>query len=95
MEKKFRIKMLEPFKDGNILGGRFLKVGEVLIVTEREAELIESSGGLLERIEMVIPNPLKQVVSDPQAVDSYKEAAPAVGAPKKGQTVSKPRKGKK
>lgn len=99
MEKRFRIKNMEPFKDGNVLGGRFLKPGEVLIVTEREATLIENSGGIIERIEMVIPNPLKREEpadekpeAKPNELSSYKEEEPAVGKAKPGQTVSKPRK---
>lgn len=87
--KKLRIKMLEPFKDGNVLGGRFLKAGEILIVDESDAVKIENSGGLIEVVEQVIPNPLKEAKA--QEVSSYNEVAPATGEAKPGQTVTKPR----
>lgn len=90
---KLRIKMLEAFKDGNVLGGRFLKTGEYLVVDEMDAQKIEQSGGLLEVVEKVIPNPLKQ--EKPAEISSYKEEVPATDAPKKGQTVTKPRGKKK
>lgn len=102
MDLKLRIKMIEPFKDGNILGGRFLRAGEFVIVSERDATLIENSGGLFEVIEKVIKNPLKQEVQPEvqpevqQEVSSYREVAPATDAPKEGQTVrrrGRPRKG--
>lgn len=93
---KLRIKNLENFKDGNVLGGKFIKAGEILIVDESDAVKIENSGGIIERIEMVIPNPLKeQPVEKPAELNSYNEQVPAVGPAKKGQVVRKPRGSKK
>lgn len=93
---KLRIKNLENFKDGNVLGGRFLKAGEILIVEESDAVKIENSGGVIERIEKVIPNPLKAVQEEkPAQLSSYTEESPATDAPKKGQVVRKPRGSKK
>jgi hypothetical protein len=78
----YRVKNLEAFKDGNVLGGRFLKPGEVLIVSEEDKLKIEQSGGTLEVLELLVPNPLKKVaVSEPviepvvePVVEEYKEA---------------------
>lgn len=52
--------MLIAFKDGNILGGRELKINEVLEVDESvKDQLWNSSGGMIEVLETVIPNPKK------------------------------------
>ena len=60
---KYRIKNMEPFKDGNIMNGRFLKAGEVLVVDEVDAVKIKNSGGVIEILETLVPNPLKAVKS--------------------------------
>lgn len=98
---KLRIKNLEPFKDGNVLGGRFLKVNEILVVDEMDADKIENSGGVIERIEMVIPNPVRAEPEEPEKkeplaeISSYAEVEPATDSPKKGQVVRRPRGSKK
>lgn len=58
---KYRVKNMEAFKDGTILGGRFLRPGEILEVSEQDFVKITNSGGILEVLETVIPNPLKSV----------------------------------
>lgn len=58
---KYRVKNMEAFKDGTILGGRFLKPGEILEVSEADYTKIVNSGGVLETLETVIPNPKKTV----------------------------------
>jgi hypothetical protein len=56
---KFRVKVLEEFKDGNVLDGKLLKTNSILIVSEQEKAQIEQSGGVIEVLEEVIPNPRK------------------------------------
>ena len=56
---KYRIKNMEAFKDGNVLGGKFLKPGEILEVSEQDMVKIVNSGGIVEVIETMIPNPKK------------------------------------
>lgn len=56
----YRVKNMEAFKDGNVLGGRFLKPNEILTVSESDYTRILNSGGSLEVIEMVVPNPKKE-----------------------------------
>lgn len=56
---KYRVKNMEPFKDGTILGGRFLKPGEILEVSEQDFTKITNSGGILDIIDTLIPNPKK------------------------------------
>lgn len=81
MEFRYKVKNMEPFKDGGILGGRFLKPNEILIVTQLEKERIEQSGGVLEVLDTLIPNPLKHVeVAEPERVEV--DEAP-VEAPKR------------
>ena len=58
---KYQVKMLVQFKDGNILEGRELKAGEVLEVDESvKNQLWSSSGGMIEVMGQVVPNPKKQ-----------------------------------
>lgn len=56
---KYRIKNMEAFKDGTVLGGRFLKPNEILEVTETDLVKIRNSGGVVEVLETMIPNPKK------------------------------------
>lgn len=56
---KYRIKNMEPFKDGNVLGGKFLKPNEVIEVSESDLVKIRNSGGLVEVLEVLVPNPKK------------------------------------
>ena len=56
---KYRVKNMEPFKDGTILGGRFLKPGEVLEVSEQDYIKITNSGGIMDILDTLIPNPRK------------------------------------
>jgi hypothetical protein len=51
---------MEAFKDGNVLEGKFLKPGEVLILSETDVAKITNSGGVLEILQELIPNPLKR-----------------------------------
>lgn len=90
MEFKYRVKNMEPFKDGNILGGRFLRPNEILVVTETEKTQIENSGGVLEVIDTLVPNPLKAVVHEevvePEIVEPVQEEVPVkrkAGRPRK------------
>lgn len=101
---ELRIKMSENFKDGNVLGGKFLAANKEYIVSKMDADKIANSGGLFEVIEQVIPNPLKHLVVTPEEqadpkpnaeLSSYIEEEPAKGKAKPGQTVIKPRKGGK
>ena len=55
----FRIRMLEVFKDGNILGGQLFKAGQTYIVSDVDKNKITQSGGLFEVIETLVKNPLK------------------------------------
>lgn len=71
MDFQYRIKMLEAFKDGNILNGRLLKANEVLNVSESDMVKIRNSGGLLEILETLIPNPLKK--ADPAVIEALAE----------------------
>ena len=54
---RYRVKVMEAFKDGNVLGGRFLKPNEILIVSEADYLKITNSGGTLEILDSLIPNP--------------------------------------
>jgi hypothetical protein len=68
---KYRIKMLETFKDGNILEGRTLKTGEILEVDESvKNQIWSSSGGMIEVLGQVIPNPKKE---EEKSVDDVSE----------------------
>lgn len=60
----YRVKNMEPFKDGNVLGGRFIKAGEVLIVTEDEKAKLVQSGAALEVLETLVKNPLKALAEE-------------------------------
>lgn len=53
-----RIKFIEGFKDGTIFPRSF-QPGEVVVVTEGQLAQIRRSGGVVEVIEHVIPNPKK------------------------------------
>ena len=57
---RYKVKVMEAFKDGNILGGRFLRPGEILVVSESDFVKITNSGGILEIMESLIPNPKKE-----------------------------------
>jgi hypothetical protein len=82
----FRVKVLADFKDGNVMGGRFLKAGEILVVTPLEKQRIEQSGGELEVIENVIKNPVKAFL---KGHDDQKEE------PVEAQVEEKQSRGKK
>lgn len=74
----YRVKNMEPFKDGNVLGGRFIKPGEILIVSEDDKNRMAQSGAVLEVIEALVPNPLKAVKVEP--VEEIKEEVKPVEA---------------
>jgi hypothetical protein len=58
---------MENFKDGNILGGKFLKAEGIYIVTEQEFAQITNSGGTLEILDTLVPNPKKEL---PEVVEA-------------------------
>lgn len=74
---KFRVRVMEPFKDGNVLEGKQLMPEQVLVLDEQDFAKVVNSGGVLEVLEQMVPNPLKNLPSlvsespkeDPQAVD--------------------------
>lgn len=66
----YRVKVMENFKDGNIMGGRFLKAGEILVLSEQDFVKVTNSGGLLEIVETLIPNPKKEVVEPVEAIEN-------------------------
>lgn len=74
---KFRVRVREPFKDGNVLGGKQLMPEQVIDLDEQDFAKVVNSGGVLEVIEQLVPNPLKHLPSlvteknptDPQSVD--------------------------
>ena len=81
MEFRYRVKNMEPFKDGNVLGGRFLRPNEILVVTQQEKDRIENSGGVLELLDTLVPNPLKHIEEVTPVVEEVPAEAPAEVAP--------------
>lgn len=81
----YRVKNGEHFKDGNILGGRFIKAGEVLVVSESDKQKLEQSGALLEVLETLVPNPLKKEAVEPVVVEAPVEPAKRRGRPRKNE----------
>jgi hypothetical protein len=69
---KYRVKFLEYFKDGNILEGRAFQSGQEAVLDESDVHKIAQSGGLLEKLETLIPRPVKE----PEKVEAPVEAAP-------------------
>jgi hypothetical protein len=67
----FRIRMIEVFKDGNILEGKLFSAGKEYIVSELDKNRIAQSGGLFEVIEALVKNPLK-VLKDAPVVEEPK-----------------------
>ena len=67
----YRVKNMEVFKDGNILGERVLKPGEILVVDAVTKQKIEQSGGVLEVLETVVPNPMRAI--KPEETPALKE----------------------
>lgn len=61
MEKFYKIKMVEGFKDGNIFGGRPLRAGEEIVVSEIDLAKIRQSGGVVEQVETMVKNPMKDL----------------------------------
>jgi hypothetical protein len=68
-----KVKNIEPFKDGNVIGGRFLSAGEIVVLDELDVAKVRQSGGLLEEIERMIPNPLKTKVEEVEPVEAQVE----------------------
>jgi len=64
---KLRIRFLEPFKDGQILEGRQFKVDEVTELDQMDVEKIVNSGGEVEVLETLVPNPLKKTEEEKAA----------------------------
>jgi hypothetical protein len=73
---KYRVKVLENFKDGNIMEGRELRVNEILTISQTDFVKVTNSGGKLEILEEMIPNPRKaeseEAVAAKQAVEDQK-----------------------
>jgi hypothetical protein len=67
----FRIRMLEVFKDGNILEGQLFKAGHEYIVSDVDKNRIAQSGGLFDVIEALVKNPLKGL--KPEETPALKE----------------------
>lgn len=72
----YKVKNMEIFKDGNILNGRQLKPGEILVLDDITVQRIQNSGGTLEVIEKMIPNPLKSTVEKPKEIAEEAVEAP-------------------
>lgn len=72
---KYKVKNMEPFKDGTILDGRFVKPGEILVIDEQTRNKMVQSGALLEELEILIPNPLKTVAPVEEPVVAPVEVA--------------------
>lgn len=53
-----KVKFVEGFKDGTIFPKAFA-AGEIVVMTQAQLAQVERSGGVVEVIENVIPNPLK------------------------------------
>jgi hypothetical protein len=73
---KYRIKILEGFKDGNVLGGMELKANQIIDVDEGVTERIRQSGGRVEVLQSLVPNPKKQEIIEPVEVVEAVEAEP-------------------
>ena len=69
---KYRVKIMEGFKDGNILGGRFLKPEEIIVLTDADIVKIRNSGGTLDILETLVPNPKKEL---PEIIEMKEEQA--------------------
>lgn len=74
---KLRVRFLEPFVDGNILEGRRFKPEEVVDMDEADAMKIQNSGGEIEVLETLVPNPLKKVVP-PEEIQEAEDAGKRV-----------------
>lgn len=76
---QYRVKNMEAFKDGTILNGRFLKPGEILVVSESDFVKITNSGGTLEILDTLIPNPkridtlVREVMAEQEAKKEEQE----------------------
>lgn len=73
---KYRVRVLEPFKDGMILEGRELKPEQVIDLDESDFQKIVNSGGMLEVIDTLVPNPLRAVKEVPPMPNEPKPVAP-------------------
>lgn len=97
MELVYKIKMLASFKDGNILGGRFIQTNEFLNVSESDAVKIRNSGGEYEIVETLIPNPLKkaspevvEVLAEQQRAEEAEEKAKEGELLQAAETITRP-----
>lgn len=61
MDKFYKIKMQENFKDGNVQGGYPFKAGETYVVSEQDQAKIRQGGGTFEAVETMVKNPLKDL----------------------------------
>lgn len=90
---KYKIKNIEAFKDGNVLDGRFVKPGEILVVNETEKQRMVQSGALIEVIETLVPNPLKEVEKTVEpVVEKVEPVAEIAEKPAEKRKAGRPKK---
>lgn len=61
---KYKVKVMEAFKDGDILAGKFFKPEEIIVIDEAIKNRMEQSGAVLEVLETLVPNPLHRIVEN-------------------------------
>ena len=61
----YKLKFVEVFKDGNVMDGRLFKQNEVVIVSENDKNRIIQSGAVVDILETLIKNPLKDLPKEP------------------------------
>ena len=64
MEKQFVLFAPEGFKDGQITECPFIGRGKTVTVSENVATKIMASNPYVEVVEVLVPNPKKQVAKD-------------------------------
>jgi hypothetical protein len=69
----YKIKNHEAFKDGNVMEGRFIKAGEILVVSEFDKDRLAQSGGVFDILETLVPNPLRHVAEVHEVVAEIEE----------------------
>lgn len=65
---KYKVRFVEPFKDGQVFGSKLYKAGEIDIIDAGLVERARSSGAILDVLETLIPNPLKNLPHEPEQV---------------------------
>lgn len=72
---QYKVKFLAGFKDGNILDGRFFAPNEIAVLSETDLTKVGNSGGEVEVLETLVPNPRKvvePVEAEPKKVSGRK-----------------------